>query len=166
MRILYETQKTKLQEEYVANKILTVWERSDLYFRKLSIAYQLDFMFYRRQSKRAEFIVEVKSPTKFAGEYPEYKIAKSKLREMRLVRYIDKLPSYLFINFIDAIYFYKYNPEHSFSIFEWGRTDRNDPADLEPCNSIPMDYFERLLIKDGHSEELIGTEWERKFENA
>lgn len=50
----------------------------------------------------------------------------------------------LFIQFIDGIMFYKFNPEDRLTIKEGGRRDRNDRNDIQPLVHIPLKLFKNL----------------------
>ena len=135
MRPLYETAANLSDEEVIVTQFVS---RSSLFdrWRKLPFSYNLDFALLqddpRHKHGRVVAYAEAKARNWLFGSGDGYYLAEQKVRAAKLFKAVDGLQSYLVVRFADGIIRWCPMNVYGDEIIIAGRTDRNDPADLEP----------------------------------
>jgi hypothetical protein len=154
-RPLYETEHDLKLEQAIANRIEQgfAWK-----LRKLSRKYYLDFMAFSKTARwnewKAVATIEVKRRNHPIHRYATVILSLAKY--LKGVEYHDKLglDFYFIVQFDNGCFKYKYhNGDGSrLQITMGGRTDRNDPADIEPVIHIPVDTMTPLLEREDYEQ--------------
>ena len=142
MRPLYETEQDRSNEAKVAGEISKIW---GCHVRKLDQTNNADYAV-----EKNGFVVgllEIKCRKysfdqlqKLGGLF----ISMKKIDRIMKVCAREDLWFTLAISLPDGIYAMSAKEWPYFEVVRAGRRDRNDPADIEQCYLIPMDYFEAI----------------------
>ena len=121
-----DIQNEKLVADALANIGVEVY--------KLPIQYRLDWLL-RRNGQPIGF-AEVKARKCDLHTYPTVMISLSKVMHARLLTEATGLPAHLILLYRDALA--KLDFAADFTVHPGGRTDRNDPQDLDVCAYYPI----------------------------
>lgn len=135
MRQTYETTADIKNERLVAEAL----ENFGVEVYKLPIQYRLDWLL-RRNGQPIGF-AEVKARRCDLNTYPTVMISLSKVMHARLLTEATGLPAHLILLYRDALA--KLDFASEFTVNPGGRTDRDDPQDLDVCAYYPV---ERLQV--------------------
>jgi hypothetical protein len=100
-------------------------------------------------------LLELKDRSHYFGYYKTYTVSLDKIREGIQYETFTGLPCTLVVRFsCGTIASYRIQAEEvkTFNITHGGRTDRNDPNDLEPLVNIPLNYFKILVPTKAEKE--------------
>jgi len=133
MRPKYETTKDLQNEQEVADIV------ADLGYnlRKLPVQYRLDFAIFR-DSECLGF-AEVKTRSFHMNKYPPVMISLSKVLAADALTRKTGLPCYLICKYTDCVA--RLDFAHPLDLRMGGRTDRNDPQDVDICAFYPISGF-------------------------
>ena len=125
-RPLYETELDQSKESSVMVEVCNVWHCDA---RKLKKNFEMD---YELLSKSGELraMCEVKCRNNCLKDYPTYMISRNKIESGRKIGASRGVPAILFVHFLDDIMFIDMSEEPDHYDLG-GRTDRNDPMDIE-----------------------------------
>ena len=135
MRPKYETEKDIANERLVADALAE--HGYEVY--KLPIQYRLDWLL--RYNGNPIAFAEVKTRNCNKDTYPTVMISLSKVIHARMLAEATNLPCYLILFYRDCIA--RVNFDDTFTVNPGGRSDRNDPQDLDVCAYYPV---ERLTV--------------------
>lgn len=135
MRPKYETDYDIKNERLVADAL----ENIGVEVYKLPVQYRLDWLL-RRGGQPIGF-AEVKARKCDMNNYPTVMISLSKVIHARMLTEATGLPCYLILLYRDGLA--RLDFASDFTVNPGGRTDRNDPQDLDVCAYYPI---ERLKI--------------------
>lgn len=124
-RPLYETREDLQRETAVVRELCKAWKCSS---RKFGQAYTLDYELLRDEKVVA--LCEIKCRFVESNHYKTYMISVNKLTEARRISENRGLPAFVVVHYLDDIKFFNINEEPDY-IAEGGRTDRDDPMDIE-----------------------------------
>lgn len=143
-RPMYETQSDLDSELTVMEKLVKRMPREH-YFRKLPLAYQLDYGLYLTEDNSLQALTEVKTRSIDFGAYPTMILSAHKMHEMIAWR-SRGFPTILIYNLNDGVYTYRPSAESVYDceIKSGGRADRGDWQDIEPVYHIPVDKLHRV----------------------
>jgi hypothetical protein len=108
--------------------------------RKLERKFGLDFVAMRNE--RGAAFIEAKVRTNAMGRYPTYMVSMHKAIYAESIQRVTGLPTLLVVQWTDAIGYAPLGEQYPISFM--GRTDRGDPADVEPVCLIPIEQFKRI----------------------
>lgn len=136
----YESESDRVNERNVAGLVSSRWNCA---FHKLPKAYHLDYAIVRDGVISAWAEVKVRN-----ASYPSYRLALQKwLKAIELLKSTGK-KSFLIVSWpVDGeriVMRYEIDPDDVLPIIMAGRTDRNDPDDIEPHVVIPLSKFVRF----------------------
>ena len=143
MRPLYESDQDRSNEAKVAGEISKIW---GCHVRKLDPTNSADYAVEHNGSVVALLEIKCRKYSfdqlqKLGGLF----ISRQKIDRVMGVCAGEGLWFTLAISLPDGIYALSAKEWPSFEIVRAGRTDRNDPADIEQCYLIPMNYFEAII---------------------
>ena len=124
-RRMYETHADVQNERLVADAL----SAHGYEVFKLPIQYRLDWLL--RQNGQPIGFAEVKARKCDLKTYPTVMISLSKVMHARLLTEATGLPAYLILLYRDALARLDFASE--FTVNPGGRTDRDDPQDLDVC---------------------------------
>ena len=143
----YESEKHRENERRIITEICNFYPYN---FREMPLFHTYDFdLTVPNPLIQGDFsrvaITEVKWRSGLsAGKYPEYWISQKKILFcLSYSEYYEK-PFYLVVEFTEGIYItaaIKWSDFRSWKIRRGGRTDRDDPKDLEDMVLIPLGKF-------------------------
>jgi hypothetical protein len=150
LRPLYETGEDLQNELNLATKIEKIWKCK---FRKMPMQYKIDFALER--NKKIVAFCEIKERSYSMDEIDSmggYKISLAKWMAGIQLMQQTGLPFILLIGANNGAYqkTIKYPPALPLDLSVWGRGDRSDPQDFEPCVSIPVSEFKQVQIRGNH----------------
>jgi hypothetical protein len=135
-RPIYETAEHLSVERAFAEKIACLWACT---LKKLPIRYSLDYCAF--VGNNPDFFCELKNRSCSSREYQTYRISLLKWMTGRWLQDTTNKPFYIFVRCKDCDLFLD-TREIQYPAVVWGgRTDRGDPADMEPMVSIPINLF-------------------------
>ena len=134
--MLYERQKDRANEKKVIKRIETAWGVES---HKMKMAYGLDYMLLKGGNLHS--FVEVKCRNNAQGDYPTYAISLMKFLQANRFTQSTVKPCYLIVKWTDKLGFLDMG-ESFYQVGVGGRTDRNNPNDIEPIVFIPNNKFE------------------------
>jgi len=141
MRPTYENEATLCAE---ARSGLVFARAFDCNLIKLPRSYSLDFMMVRDTLPVGW--LELKNRSHSLQRYPTLILALQKFQAGLLLAQTTSLPFILAVQWTDAAGYCYASSLRPFPVLSFcGRTDRNDPADLEPCVEIPSQKFSLLV---------------------
>lgn len=136
MRPIYENEHTAKKEARVYE-----WLRQRGYEpHHMPRAYRLDAVLFR--DGECVGFAEIKGRSCDSTTYPTYMLALGKAVEARKLTLITGLPCKLFVLWRDRLGVLDFSTPYEIGM--GGRTDREDPADIEPCAFWPIAAF-RLM---------------------
>ena len=138
MRPIYESAADRDNERSVIDAIAERW-KCDAW--KLPLAYRMDYALARGTSIKA--FAEVKCRSNERGAYDDYMLSLAKLAHARRLAEISLLPVYLVVRWSDGVGFCDLSAI-IYRVEAGGRTDRNDPQDMEPVAMISVDQFKQF----------------------
>jgi hypothetical protein len=138
-RPLYENDASRTAEQRIAQIVSDKWKCSLI---KLPRSYVLDYVAER--NGKLTCWVEIKQRNFKFGEYVDYTISLHKYMDM--LTYVEKtgLPALLVVEFSDGL-IYWHLATRPCVVGIGGRTDRNDPQDVEPVARIAWAEFKELM---------------------
>ena len=145
MRPTYQTQKDLENEAEVIGQLAEHYKSEST---KLKDYFPLDYAFVR--DKRIVSLAEVKCRNYSSSQIDSFGgliISAHKMLYAKQYHDAFLLPFVLALRLIDGIFVFvvkAVDPFPKFPLVVGGRTDRNDPQDIEPCCLISMDHFKKL----------------------
>lgn len=136
MRPTYETQEDR---ERQTSTIAVIERRWNCVATALKAMSPIDYALCRGREIRAW--AEVKVRTNPAGKYPDYMLSLHKWQDGIRQSEFTGLPFFLVVGFTDGVRFVRGYKDLQVKYAIGGRTDRNDPADIEPVVLIDMRHF-------------------------
>ena len=91
---------------------------------------------------RTVAVAEIKQRKNKRNTYPTLMISSAKCANGRSWAHKENVPFILLVKFTDGLFMTKITHKYAESI--GGRTDRNDPNDVERCSYIPVEQFYRV----------------------
>lgn len=138
-RPTYETKQDVVNEYSVIDKIRMKW---NVTARKMPPFYQVDWALMRGTKVHA--FVEIKCRKNKRSQYATLMLSLHKwLNGMRLSQETG-IPFLLIVRWEDGIYYLKPRFDLKPEVAVGGRTDRDDPDDMEPVVLIPTNWFEKV----------------------
>jgi hypothetical protein len=143
MRPLYESDQDRSNEAEVARQISQAW---GCFVRKLDATNSADYLVEKDGYIVALLEIKCRNYSfdqlqKLGGLF----ISKQKIDRVMLVCVSKNIWFTLAIRLPDGIYALSAKEWPAFEVVRAGRRDRNDPADIEQCYLIPMDYFGAII---------------------
>lgn len=138
MRPIYETQEDLSREAKVAKRLGQVWECS---MRKLQPRDAFDYAAMR--GDEVVGFVEIKNRRNLMGQYSTYMISMTKLATAHSIFCATYVPCVLVVQWSDCMGWISLS--HAEGVLKMGgRSDRNDPGDIEPVFHIDISKFKVL----------------------
>lgn len=135
--VKYEQADDVEREANVAAVVAAKWGW-DLH--KTPTFYKVDFLAFRNGTPRAW--VEIKARHTIAlRQYPHLWLSLGRVSALMQFATDTNLPAYVVFGLSDGIYAHRLKTPMAYRIEMGGRTDRNDPNDVEPCCCLPQDEF-------------------------
>ena len=144
MRPLYESSDDLEREAELASMVEPVWKCK---FRKIPIQYRLDYALERDGLIKAFCEIKIR---KYSMEKIDamggYKLSLAKWMSGKRLSKDTGLPFVILVGTTDGVWHWNNRavPLLPLAISMWGRGDRNDPQDYEPCIVIPTSEFKRV----------------------
>ena len=135
-RPLYETLKDKVNEVNFSYDLAQKFGRR---FEKLPRVYNLDFCIFKDDTPTG--FAELKTRSCSTDEFPTLMISMLKVLAAHRLKEVTGLPSYLFVDWKGDNKRGMVSLNQSFSFSMGGRTDRNDPQDIDITAYIPIKNF-------------------------
>ena len=135
MRPIYETQDDRDREALVAKKVGDAFKCS---MGKLQPRDAFDFAAMR--GDKIVGFVEIKVRANPMGQYSTYMISMTKLATAHAIFAATKTPCILAVQWTDALGYIDMNAV-DVTLKMGGRSDRNDPRDIEPVCHIDISGF-------------------------
>jgi hypothetical protein len=146
-RPLYETEADLQREQEVAE---LVGLRFNCDMHKLAKRYVVDYIATRGDNKQGVAFCEIKGGNHTWEDYQRmggFRIALHKWAYARFYCEASNLPFLFVAAAADGAWYRPFADfSHQYTILYSGRTDRNDPQDMDPCMVLPCDTF-KLLTK-------------------
>lgn len=141
VRPVYEKEEDRSRELEVSRQVSEKWRAKCLMMPKFSAADMLIF----DHNNNPRCWAEIKSRNIPFGKYEHMHVAVSKILRLQQLVQLTKLRAIIIGNLTDGIYWH-HCPETEAEIVKdnGGRTDRNDPKDLEPMACFYWHNFKRL----------------------
>jgi hypothetical protein len=139
MRQLYESKEDRSNEREVASRLASI-KACD--FKKLPMAYYIDWVFLRNQKPVA--IAEVKCRSNPSTQYPTLMLSLAKWMHGKQLAKELSVPFLVIIRWTDGIFWHEASDKSLISHGFGGRTDRNDDQDVEPVVYIPINHFRKI----------------------
>lgn len=139
MRQLYESSEDRSNEREVASR-LALLQKCD--FKKLPMAYYIDWVFLRNQKPVA--IAEVKCRKNPSAQYPTLMLGLAKWMHGKELAKELAVPFLVVIKWTDGLFWHSANQHTQISHGFGGRVDRNDDQDVEPVVFIPINNFRKI----------------------
>jgi len=114
-----------------------------LILKKLKMNYHVDFAAYDQQGELRCF-GEIKCKYFASTKFDEPFISAWKYLGIKEIHDTFNLPVFLYVQFTDGLFCWRFNTSDKIRIGWGGRTDRNKSEDIEPMVYIPLRYFERF----------------------
>lgn len=141
MRELFEKKSDLENEEKVVKFIEFIWPSKAF---KLPIKYHLDYLLQNKTTKENIAFIEIKctnySMEQFA-RFGGYRISLEKWITACKLHEITGIPCHLIVRTTDGLYYCDMDNTNRPDIVVFGRTDRNDPQDIEPAVLLTPDRF-------------------------
>lgn len=142
-RPMYERDKDRYFEDKVKEFIEKV---TPVTLHKLPIKYGADFLSVDRETGRPKSVIECKCRRNMmSSSYPDYRISLHKA--LTCIQYADVMDAQflLVVGFADRVAVAELNIIDLSNVMVFGRTDRDDGDDIEPCVVLPMNKFKWTL---------------------
>ena len=127
-------------EKLVCEKIE---KKYNLTVKKLKMNYHVDFAAFDSTGTLRCF-GEIKCRYFKSTKYDAPMVSAYKYLGIKEIHDTFNKPVFLYIQFIDSLYVWRYNDSDEIIIKWGGRTDRKRSNDIEPMAYIPLRYFERF----------------------
>jgi hypothetical protein len=109
-----------------------------------------DRLAYRDDTVVAFF--EIKTTIYKFGELPDYRVSRRKIHRLRALQDITQVPVLLVVEFAkEEIYYLDVTTEYTV-VPNFGRSDRNDAADIEEGAAFEWSYFKPVAYSDQTGE--------------
>lgn len=140
---IYETERDRLNESIIANKVATCFIRYGVVSpMKNPRGFRWDYSFVDEQNN-IKFFAEMKTRSNKFYDFPYFDISLSKYLSGRELTDKTGVPCYFFVDFAGVIYYCMlHNFNRSYGYVWGGRTDTEN--DMEPMLRILMDEFIKL----------------------
>lgn len=152
-RPIYESSSDLIKEKRVVEVISDALE---LEYHKLPRSYGLDFALFEPEDQSLRCFVEVKCRENHSQRYDTLLLSLLKIISGHKLTTATNKPCYLVAAFTDGLFFNKLLVPN-LGIELSGRTDRNDPADLEPCVHYPLKKMRKAaafnVFEEGTTDE-------------
>ena len=146
-RKMRENEATQEMESRLLAAFLRYTQRTDLAAEKLPRSYVLDFVLYDKEGTVAGWIeCKGRELPKTGKKYNSYMLAFAKWKCMLLTKQTSKQRVYLVVGLPDGVWTVEIHAELPVRHASGGRTDRDDPEDVEPCVYIPMTSFRQIAV--------------------
>ena len=139
MRPVYETEADRIRQQKVFDYCEKRWKGFTV--RPCESFAFIDGEIIDAEGNLRAFI-EIKNRKVNHDRYKLYFISEFKYRAMLKISADHGKPALLIVRFDDGVYYTTIR--EGYEIQEGGRSDRNDPKDVESCAWIPMREFKRL----------------------
>lgn len=114
--------------------------------QKTPTFYKVDFFALRDGKPKAW--VEIKARHTIAlRKYPYLWLSLERVSALMQFAADTNLPAFVVFGLSDGIYWHRLKVPMAYRIEMGGRTDRNDPNDVEPCCCLPQDEFSVIAKK-------------------
>jgi hypothetical protein len=146
--MLNETEADRLNQTEIADFVQRRYH-FDGYVWLSPFGYRLDGCFYKADglTRQPKQFFEAKCRSFAFGRYKEgYNISVGKLMAAHWLHDVTGLRSALYARFSDGVIAATDITHHQYGLVIGGRTDRNQPYDIEPMAQIPWDKFK--IIRD------------------
>lgn len=140
-RPLYETENDRRREADAVRKIIGPKDT----VQKLPIRYGIDFVVFR--DEKPYKWVEVKCRNNPRSQYDDLMISVAKIHEGIRLSQMTGVPFVLLVEWSDCIGSIRIYNTDGMAISWGGRSDRNDPQDMEPVYHIPTAHFATVFTK-------------------
>lgn len=140
-RPMYETEK----DLFFENKVKEYFESSrGAKFYKLPMKYGADFLVVSEKGVPISMMECKCRRNLLSTASSEYMISMHKI--MTCLQYADAMdiPFFLVVGFSDRIMYGRVTIVEMSKVRMYGRVDRGDPDDIEPCVAVPMSKFREL----------------------
>lgn len=138
MRPMYESKDDLFNEQAVASYIAA--KRPGLFWRKLPVAYPLDYAFFDGKNN-LRFFAEIKCRRVASTNFPTFILSLHKWDSGNRIAN-GAVPVYLIVRWTDRIGSLRFRPvTRECDIRLGGRTDRKDVQDMEPVIHLPTKNF-------------------------
>lgn len=121
---------------------LKIEKKFRITLKKLKMNYHLDFAGFKNESLK--IFGEIKVRSHKYGDYPTVMVSAYKYLGMRQILETFNKPVFLFIQYNDGLYYWRFNIEDEYNIHWGGRIDRKSHKDIEPMAHFPIKYFKEL----------------------
>ena len=138
MRQLYETQNDLMRESAVAKELCKQWKCDG---KKYSTAHHLDYKLTRGNQLMA--LCEIKCRNVHSYDYDTYMISYNKIKNARTISREQRVPAFIVVHYEDDIQYFDVE-ELPNLLSEGGRTDRNDPFDIEEVAHYNMNRLKSI----------------------
>ncbi len=118
----------------------------NLTVKKLKWNYHVDFAAFDKD-KELRCFGEIKCRYFESTKYDAPMVSAYKYLGLKEISDTFNKPVFLYVQFTDALYEWRFNNSDDISIKWGGRTDRNRSQDVEPMAYIPLRYFKRIDIQ-------------------
>lgn len=139
MRPVYESDADRLAEARVSALFSEAWNGTIIRMPPLA---RVDRLMLVNGAPRAW--LEIKCRNHDFGKYDTYMLSADKFYGMLNLAKETKVPALLVVGYFDGIVWVNTGEVGGLRIFKGGRTDRNDPKDIEKVVKIPLVKFQRL----------------------
>lgn len=139
MRPMYETQ-TDLDGEVAMMKRLCA--RKGHEFRKLPIAYRLDFVVHEAGDNKPLCFVECRKRSNAMDKYPTYMVSLNKVLFARKLATACMVKAYLLVEFTDGLAMLDFNEDCDVRI--GGHNNRGDWQDIELVAHFDIEKMRRM----------------------
>jgi len=121
---------------------LKIEKKFGLILKKLKMNYHLDFAGFKNEE--IKIFGEIKVRSHNYGKYPTVMVSAYKFLGLKQILQTFNKPVFLFIQYNDGLYYWRFNIEDKYTLRWGGRTDRNSHKDIEPMAHFPIRYFKEL----------------------
>lgn len=121
---------------------LKIEKKFGLILKKLKMNYHLDFAGFKNEE--IKIFGEIKVRSHNYGTYPTVMVSAYKFLGLKQILQTFNKPVFLFIQYNDGLYYWRFNIEDEYTLRWGGRTDRNSHKDIEPMAHFPISYFKEL----------------------
>lgn len=147
----YETEHDLMNERVAISAFLEYFETNkgiDYFGYKMPKSMNLDYLIVKQDKVKQFAVVEIKRRRHKFGEFPDLMISAIKWN-IGIAYHELGFKFFILIKYDDGYYWYCYDPQHTITIKEGGRTiQKRDEWDEEECAHIPNAYW-KPIIKNG-----------------
>jgi len=142
----YETETDRRREDWVAKRFAL---KTGVLQHELPENSRIDRLLTDKNHKPRGW-AEIKCRTHECGHYDTYAISETKFKTMLWMKKATNLPVMLVVGFMDLVAWIDVTSLGGLRVVEGGRTDRDDPLDVERVVLIPITKFHYI-----HPEEEL-----------